>query len=93
MEKRRITALLTAGVLALGAFTGCGAKSENTKEDTADGQTASHGNSPVKVTANGHKKKWCKGYLYKYHDDATAHLHKRRNKKKKGSSIRMIPFC
>ena len=39
MEKRRITALLTAGVLALGAFTGCGAKSKNTKEDTADGQT------------------------------------------------------
>lgn len=47
-------------------------KNNEHRTDYCDGQTASHGNSPVKVTANGHKKSWCKGCLYGYHDDATA---------------------
>lgn len=35
-----------------------------TRTDSCDGQTASHGGSPVVVTANGHKKSWCRGCLY-----------------------------
>lgn len=35
-----------------------------TRTDFCDGQTASHGGSPVVVTANGHKKSWCRGCLY-----------------------------
>ena len=33
-----------------------------TRTDSCDGQTASHGGSPVVVTANGHKKSWMPVY-------------------------------
>ena len=39
-------------------------KHETKRTDFCDGQTASHSGSPVIVTANGHKKSWCKGCLY-----------------------------
>lgn len=43
-------------------------KNETKRTDFCDGQTASHSGSPVIVTANGHKKSWCKGCLYSNKD-------------------------
>lgn len=43
-------------------------KHETKRTDFCDGQTASHSGSPVIVTANGHKKSWCKGCLYSNKD-------------------------
>lgn len=45
-------------------WTEFGNGTEKKRTDFCDGQTAAHAGSPVRVTANGHKKSWCKGCLY-----------------------------